>query len=38
MHGLGDTAEGFLDVFNSPINPCKPTTKIVLLTAPQRSV
>ena len=34
MHGLGDSAKGFLDYFNC-CNPVVPlTTKIVLLTAP----
>jgi phospholipase/carboxylesterase len=34
LHGLGDTAEGFLDVFDSEMNPLRETTKVVLLTAP----
>ena len=38
LHGLGDSAEGFEPVFNSRMNPCLPTTKIVLLTAPIRKV
>lgn len=39
MHGLGDTADGYLDTFLNPdINPVTLTTKIVLLTAPIRSV
>lgn len=38
LHGLGDTAEGFFPVFSSEMNPCSPTTKIVLLTAPIRPV
>ncbi len=39
MHGLGDSAEGFLDVFTDPsINPVTPDTKVVLLTAPSRPV
>ncbi len=35
---LGDTAEGFLDIFNDKSSPVTPTTKIVLLTAPIRQV
>lgn len=39
MHGLGDSAEGFLDVFNHPsMNPVTNDTKVVLLTAPARPV
>ena len=38
LHGLGDSAEGFFPVFSSEMNPCNATTKIVLLTAPTRSV
>jgi len=38
LHGLGDSAEGFFPVFSSEMNPCLPTTKIVLLTAPIRKV
>ncbi len=39
MHGIGDSAEGFLDIFgNQRINPASPDTKIVLLTAPSRPV
>ena len=35
MHGLGDTAEGWFDVFVDPRKSfCLPTTKVVLLTAP----
>lgn len=39
MHGLGDSAEGFLDVFNDQaVNPVTSDTKVVLLTAPSRPV
>jgi len=39
MHGLGDSAEGFLDVFTDPaINPVTNDTKVVLLTADSRPV
>ena len=39
MHGLGDTAEGYFDMFeNLQQSPCPKTTKIVLLTAPVRKV
>jgi len=39
MHGLGDSAEGFLDVFNDQaVNPVTSDTKVVLLTAPARPV
>ena len=39
MHGLGDSAEGFLDVFSDQaVNPVTSDTKVVLLTAPSRSV
>ncbi|KRX07774.1 hypothetical protein PPERSA_07524 [Pseudocohnilembus persalinus] len=38
MHGLGDTAKGYLDIFTSQINPVTPDTKVVLLTAPIRKV
>ncbi len=38
MHGLGDSADGYLDIFNGDLNPCSPSTKIVLLTAPIRKV
>lgn len=38
MHGLGDTAEGYLDIFNDKSSLVTPTTKIVLLTAPIRKV
>ena len=38
MHGLGDTANGYLDIFNSHMSPVSPTTKVVLLTAPIRKV
>lgn len=38
LHGLGDTAKGFLDLFTEKSNPATETTKIVLLTAPTRPV
>lgn len=39
LHGLGDSAEGFLDVFNEEaVNPVTNDTKVVLLTAESRSV
>lgn len=39
MHGLGDSADGFLDVFtDQAINPVTDDTKVVLLTAPSRAV
>lgn len=36
--GLGDSAEGFEDFFDSSSSPCLPTTKVVLLTAPIKPV
>ena len=39
MHGLGDSAEGFLDVFTDKgVIPVSDDTKVVLLTAPSRPV
>ena len=38
MHGLGDSAMGFLDIFDSEISPVPPSTKVVLPTAPLRPV
>jgi len=39
MHGLGDSAAGWFDVFVDPkISPCLATTKVVLLTAPEAPV
>jgi phospholipase/carboxylesterase len=38
MHGLGDSAEGFLDVFEHQNRPVPEDMKIILLTAPQASV
>ena len=38
MHGLGDTAMGFLDVFHSSNSPVSASTKVILLTAPTRPV
>ena len=37
MHGLGDTAEGWVDLFRDQ-NPCPLNMKIVLLTAPNQKV
>ena len=34
MHGLGDSAQGWVDLFLEEVNPCPSSTKIVLLTAP----
>lgn len=38
LHGLGDTADGWVDLFLSQMNPCPQSTKIVLLTAPMATV
>ena len=39
LHGLGDSAHGFADVFAEPkIQMAPPHTKVVLLTAPVRPV
>ena len=39
LHGLGDTAYGFVDVFlNTVLDPTPLSWKIVLLTAPERPV
>lgn len=38
MHGLGDSADGYLDFFMDSTTPTPPTMKIVLLTAPVRAV
>ena len=38
MHGLGDTADGFLDIFSTDYNPFKKSTKVIMLTAPTRKV
>ena len=38
LHGLGDTADGWVDLFLSEMNPCPQSTKIILLTAPIASV
>ncbi|EAR82795.2 phospholipase/carboxylesterase family protein (macronuclear) [Tetrahymena thermophila SB210] len=38
MHGLGDTAEGYLDFFGESSSPTPDNMKIVLLTAPTRKV
>ena len=38
MHGLGDSAEGFVDLFEDESSPVGPNTKVVLLTAPQAPV
>jgi len=34
LHGLGDTAAGWLDIFNTELSPVRDSTKVVLLTAP----
>lgn len=34
LHGLGDSAEGFEDVFNTKYSFVDAKTKVVLLTAP----
>jgi len=34
LHGLGDTARGWVDLFISGQSPCPNSTKVVLLTAP----
>jgi phospholipase/carboxylesterase len=39
LHGLGDSAEGFVDVFlDDKLNPVRPSTKVILLTAPSNPV
>jgi phospholipase/carboxylesterase len=38
MHGLGDSAEGFLDVFEHQSRPVPEDMKVILLTAPQAAV
>jgi len=38
LHGLGDSAEGFLEIFASSESPAGPTTKVVLLSAPEMKV
>lgn len=39
LHGLGDTAEGYLDMFTDPkLCPVCPNTKVVLPTAKLRKV
>lgn len=38
MHGLGDSAEGFVDFFNGATSPTPSTMKIILLTAPEEPV
>jgi predicted esterase len=38
LHGLGDTAMGFIDVFTSAMSPVPKTTKVILLTAKNRPV
>ena len=39
LHGLGDSAEGFVDVFKSKkVTPVDEKTKVILLTAPVRAV
>jgi phospholipase/carboxylesterase len=37
MHGLSDNADNYLALFNNPeLTPLETTTKVVLLTAPER--
>ena len=39
LHGLGDTAEGFLEYFYSPVTLIpNNNTKVILLTAPEQAV
>lgn len=38
LHGLGDSAYGFLDVFTDHMNPVPPSCKVILATAPSRAV
>ena len=38
LHGLGDTAEGWRDLFQSELLPSLEYTKVILLTAPIQSV
>ncbi|KAL4486806.1 hypothetical protein ABPG72_006638 [Tetrahymena utriculariae] len=38
MHGLGDSAEGYLDFFGESSSPTPDNMKVVLLTAPARKV
>eukprot|EP00331_Platyophrya_macrostoma_P023834 CAMPEP_0176441730 /NCGR_PEP_ID=MMETSP0127-20121128/21384_1 /TAXON_ID=938130 /ORGANISM="Platyophrya macrostoma, Strain WH" /LENGTH=236 /DNA_ID=CAMNT_0017826589 /DNA_START=8 /DNA_END=718 /DNA_ORIENTATION=+ len=38
MHGLGDSAKGWFDVFYAKDSPVLKTTKVVLLTAPTKAV
>ncbi len=39
LHGLGDSADGFLDVFSTPeLDPTLPTTRVVLITASDKPV
>lgn len=38
MHGLGDSPMGFLDLFFSPASPFPPSTKVLLLKAPDSPV
>ena len=39
LHGLGDSAYGFVDIFLDPtLNPAPANCKVLLLTAPERAV
>lgn len=38
LHGLGDSAEGYLDFFTEKSSPTPASMKVVLLTAPTRPV
>jgi len=38
LHGLGDSANGWVDIFLSGQSPCPNSTKVVLLTAPTAPV
>jgi len=36
LHGLGNSADGFVDFFNATTSPTSANIKVVLLTAPIR--
>jgi predicted esterase len=38
LHGLGDSADGFVEFFNFPNSPTPNSMKIILLTAPEEPV
>lgn len=38
LHGLGDSPNGYLDMFNHPNSPIPKKTKIILLSAPKKPV